>query len=457
MPSLGEVNLLVVPIVFPEDDEFPFDEKMASSLKDFFFGNNGTLPSVKDFYEQSSQENLILNGVVSPIITLEQSRDAAASVIYSQGVDAYLSSLTNYVYNYLFTASTRTYDPAMFDGDGNGKIDGLVLVNPLWSSMFVDYGDNSANALASDYTRFSNTYSAPVDSMTYISYFDSLLPAVYLMQAGIPYYQDSDTHFFINAIGAMMGLESYYDFTGTSMGTYRAPLAMTDRMDGYIGDHNPFSKYQLGWLAPKEMITPASVSEEGTTITVHKNELVLLSYDDVDLYGEYLILDLYTPTGLDAADAKYPYIYGRSTFSKAGIRLYEVDSTLVREENGLYLPYSGTPDYESTYVASNGSSKEYGYYYRHSNEGVNPLSSYGIIDSEPLLSLLSKNGSNRHLTDMNVALTDDDLFHQGDSFTGNGVPGFYEGFTFDSGKELGLTFTVDSLSNDGATITIRRA
>lgn len=465
LPSIGNLNLLVVPIEFSDDattdfdDTFVFAEGMTEMADDLFFGTDSSanLPSVKDFYEESSLGSLLLDGVVSPIITIDESLTSAATTIQNQGVNAYLANLASTIYDYLFVEETRTYDPAMFDGDGNGQIDGLILLNPLFPSLFIDYGDDSYNAAATDYVLFSDSYSAPIDSLGYTSIYDAILPAYMLQMAGISYYSDPDSHFFINTVGSMLGLENYYDNTGNSTtGTYRSPLAMTDRMDGYIGDHNPFSKYQLGWIEPTSVFTPENIGE-GMTVTLSKDEPLLLSYDEFGLYGEYLLVDFYSPTGLDEADSVYPYIYGRSTFSVPGVRVYEVNSTLVREENGTYLPYSGNPDYDATYTASDGTEKNYGYYYRHSNESINPLADYGIIDFEPLLSLLSKKGSNRHITDMNVALGNDDLFLEGDSFGEGLVPGFYSDFAFDSGTKLGLTFTVDAVDDSSATITIKRA
>ena len=223
-----------------------------------------------------------------------------------------------------------------------------------------------------------------------------------------------------------------------------------------INSPTTVSQTILGWSA-----STANTDKYGGSVdvTVSAESPIVLSYADDGLYGEYLLVDLYTPTGLNQADAKEPYIYGRSTFSKAGIRVYEVNSTLARGRENQYVPYVGEPDYEATYLSANGSQQKYSYAYRHSNSSVNPLSEYGIMDKEPLLSLLSKKGMNRHITDFNVSLSDDDLFHAGDAFDQGDVPGFYKDFAFDSGTALGITFTVKSIdeASGSAVLTLRRA
>ena len=466
MPSLGDVNLLVVPVQLSDQEDISevFDDQLLKNLDGTFFGEGADFPSVKEFYEESSGYSLHLDGVTTPVVEIEETLDDAIATIGSKGMAGFLSGVTSEVYDYLFVDETRTYDPADFDSDDDGKIDGIVLVNPMLSLLVYQMfgisstGDTSYDALLSDASLFEDSLSAPVNSVSWTSVFASLYYSIihYGLEQ-IPLIPDS--HFYINFVGAMMGLDSYYDFTGNSTtGTYRAPLAMTDRMDGYIGDHNPFSKYQLGWLSPS-VYTPENVPAEGVDVTVSAESPIVLSYADDGLYGEYLLVDLYTPTGLNQADAKEPYIYGRSTFSKAGIRVYEVNSTLARGRENQYVPYVGEPDYEATYLSANGSQQKYSYAYRHSNSSVNPLSEYGIMDKEPLLSLLSKKGMNRHITDFNVSLSDDDLFHAGDAFDQGDVPGFYKDFAFDSGTALGITFTVKSIdeASGSAVLTLRRA
>ena len=456
MPSLGQVNILVVPVQFAastdSQENLTFSEAMTNDLNSAFFGEANAVPSVKAFYEESSYGKLTIGGVTAPVVTLADTLNEAMHTVSAQGISTYLESTVSTVYSTLFEGEDKVYDLSDFDSDDDGKVDAMVLVNPLPSLILLGQstGDDNVDAMLSDIAAFGGEKSN-VDAFAWTS--------AYCMEY-LAYLNDSkdiDSHFYVNLVGSMVGLDSYYDYTGnSSTNTYRAPLAMIDRMDGYIGDHNPFSKYQLGWAEP-EYITPEDVSEKGKTITISKGQSIALSYKDQGLYGEYLLLDLYTPDGLDGLDSKSVYLYGRKEFSTSGVRVYEVNSSLVRGKDSLYVPYKGTPDYDATYTLSDGTKAKYVYDFAHSNSSVNPLAEYGVIDPEPLISMLSSTGLNRHIVDYNYALGDSDLFQEGSTFTDSGIPGFYQDFRFDSGKELGLTFSVDKIEGQQVTLTIRRA
>lgn len=441
-PTLGEANLLVVPVLFSDSESTNsgFEDLMLDYVKDAFFGTDTEIPSVETFINASSNGMLQLAGVVAPTITLSESTSEALATA-TNSVQTFLDEITAEVYDALFVDDTRCYDPADFDADGNGSIDGIFLVNPLVNSMLSE--DQTLAAISTDYTVMGSRLSSPVDSMSYASVYDALLSLLFRQS------QSADSHLFLNSLGMMMGLETYVDSVGNeTTQTLRAPLALTDRMDGIVGDHNPFSKYQMGWLTPT-FVTAEDVPADGKEVTVSAESPIALSYDDCGLYGEYLLIDVFDPTSVaNAFDSTHmSYLTGRSLFNEAAVRVYEVDSTLVYGDGSGFYPTSAEPETDSGRV----------YSYRHSNDSVNPLSDEGIIDAEPLLSLLSESGRNRHILDSNVALTNDDLFAAGDSFGEKEGYDFYKDFAFDSGKKLGLTFEVKSIEDGQATILIRRA
>lgn len=446
-PTLGEANLLVVPVTLSDADQYvignypmSFSTTMLSEIEQVFFGEGDEIPSVKEFYAESSQGKLSLDGVVTPLFTLEATLQETLNDISVNGIASFLEQLTNEVYDYFFVDSTRTYNPQDFDSDDDGKIDGIFLVTPFLATAFGSSGDTALDALRNDYAISEGALSSPINSVSYVSGYDTWLTSV------LGTTSEPDSHLYVTSLGTMMGLESYLDTVGDSTtGKLRTPLGLLDRMDGYIGDHNPFSKYQMGWIEP-EFVTSADVPEEGLTKTVTKDHPLALSASKEGLYGEYLLVDFYAPTGLDSFDSQKPYLYGRHNFLSEGVRLYEVNSTLVYGDEDGYFPTSGTPETDSGRV----------YAYRHSNSSVNPLSEYGIIDKEPLISQLSEEGRNRHILDSEVSLSDEDLFHEGDVFGLMEGYDFYKDFAFDSGAKLGLTFEVTSVSDESCTILIRR-
>ena len=144
-------------------------------------------------------------------------------------------------------------------------------------------------------------------------------------------------------------------------------------------------------------------------------------------------------------------------FDKAGIRLYQVDSSLVRGYDSIYTKYNGELDFDAKYVLENGEEVAYVYDYAYSNNSSIKYPTSGEIYNYPLVSLLSKKGVNRHLVDYSNYLTSSDLFLEGDSFaTDSQIEGFYRNFAFHNEEKLGISFKVDKIENNTATITFRR-
>ena len=93
-------------------------------------------------------------------------------------------------------------------------------------------------------------------------------------------------------------------------------------MDSNVGDQDPFSKALLGWS------NHTIVNDEGT-YTLRPNEssndclIIPLRDNEDNILGEYLLIDYYTPTGLNAMQAGH---YG--LFSTNGVRIYHVDARI---------------------------------------------------------------------------------------------------------------------------------
>ncbi len=421
LPQQGEANILVVPVQFALSDSSNADEndviteENRQALSDAFFGESD---SVSSYYYASSFGALTLSGVVTPTISLPSYFSTYALTAYAQGQEAAIETITDYVYTYLFE-ETETYYSHDFDADDDGKIDNIVIAY-AWSEdswIFNSDYDYIYEALFAE-----GTFYNPTSEVNTITWTTAKIDDVHTVNE------------YIREVGKVLGLSYYYDSYGT-----RAPLANTDIMDdGLTGDQNPFSKYQLGWIDPA-IYTPDDLDSE-LTITIDADSPIILSYEEVDLFGEYLILDF-----VSASDD--------SVFTTSGIRVYEVDSRLAKEYNGYYFPY--TYDGETDFTDGV-------YTYSYSNDSTNPLYYYGIDQSYPLVSLLDSDGNNRHNVDASIEFDDSDLFVAGDSFgTESIVEGFYEDFRFHgdsyNGPELGIIFTVDEVSDSSATITLRRA
>ncbi len=109
------------------------------------------------------------------------------------------------------------------------------------------------------------------------------------------------------------------------------PLGALDMMDFNVGDHNAYSKSVLNWIRPKVVvgegvITLRSFTETGDAL------LIRPTYRGT-LLDEYILVEWYTPTGLNEKDAREPYAgrYPRQ-FSTPGLKIYHVDARVARYE-----------------------------------------------------------------------------------------------------------------------------
>lgn len=466
LPSQGEANILVVPVTFKNDAQFGNAVDLvfnSSDLKqiDKIYNDGSRLyyPSVNSFYKESSFNKLSLNGVVAPVVEFNEAFiDFIARASYGSASLASLhAEVLDYVINYLFV-ETQTYYIGDFDSDNDRKID---CVNILYNfPPTVAIGDEYIDA-----DIYSFLYSSEVffhDTLREDIPVNSYIPVTELLRKAEP--NGSAYHYIVSKIGLCLGLDNYADMNPhPSTGIRRAPLAYKDLIDGEVGDHNSFSKYQLGWITPKlinvddfeESTINLDPAVDGDCVIIHKGRH--------SLFSEYLVVDLYTPTGLNKYDVEHHPVSPTSSFSETGIRVYKVDARLARGYGNSFVPYVGEIDLNASFTLSNGVKHNYVYDYRFTNSYVNDYHDAGIQDTTPLIALLDSFGFNRHITGASVDLYDQEytnamLFKQGDSFgTEDQIEGSYYNYKLNDGRLLGLTFTVSNLTDESASILIKEA
>lgn len=476
LPQQGQANVLVVPVQFKDADSShsqtkdslvthsdSFDDDMLVNIKDSFFGEDGfnDMNSVQEFYKKSSYEKLDINGVVAPIYEIQSTYYDFAQKVATIGAEKVITDVMEDVYKLYFTGDTATYDPHDFDSDRDNLIDNIILIysEPYRTEKIYSYSTTSSQvlwtSLFGNNTYFNNSFkdrNIPVGSFTWESYYDSY---VYDTKEQYGIGAAHDNHIYINQIGKALGLEDYYDSSSK-----RSPLSGLDMMDGALFDHNPFSKYLMGWINPTVVNSTKEVKlnsfqEDGSSI--------LLRADSNDNpYGEYLLISYYATDGLNDLDANvnrnnvlsgnYPLELLRSTstysnnFNEAGIEVFKIDARLVKQTDNGYALNSDSLNFDKNI-----------YDFAYSNNSTAPYSQYGIIENYGLVELLSKDGMNRHMTSTDVQLSSSDLFLEGDSFgSDDQIEGFYRDFKFDFGDELNMAFTVSSLDTDFATINFVR-
>lgn len=364
-PSTGEVKLLIVPVYFSNVDA-PSPAELTN-IERIFFGSPSETDwqSLASFYATSSYGALDFSqGVVSDSYMVEMT-DAEFQENYELGSDmtAWLAD------EVVAWAEGNGVLDASFDSNDDGFYDGIEMV------YFTSLTEADNRDLWWAYTSCAHTVPGDTDPVAGHYFWTGYR---FICDRSNTPTTDLDAHTIIHETGHMLGLDDYYDYSNASF-----PAGCSDMMDFNIGDHNGFSKMLLGWVAPKVLDRRSSRG----TFTLHLDSFTetgqcfLIQMNETDgwngtAYDEYLLLQYYTPTGLNEADSDgYPewngYGHG-GTYEHAGLQLFHVDAraatTRYHYDQGNYvitdLYYDDEPKLEDT---SFGSYREMGSFIAASN------------------------------------------------------------------------------------------
>lgn len=399
-PTVGSPDVLVIPVDF-SDITAQSKGYSIDIIKHAFLQNGKTdYYSVYDYFYKSSYEQLTLDITVLDFWF----RPANTSTYYAtQTIDYYGEEVAigdQMVLDEALAYLEDMLDLSQYDSDKNGTIDSVVLI----TTLNVNEEENFYWAF-----RYWNIYT---DDQEYYYEYDGVSANDYLWAPyqmlhesydtnGNPDYRDTDvlnTYTLIHEFSHILGADDYYDTAYEN-----EPLYGLDVMDATTGDHNPYSKFNYGWITTSKLIvTDSSVtvtlegfSENGDTVILATN------WDDaLGAYQEYYVLMYYRNTGLNGGEYGY--------FEEDGIVIYHVNATLCYEE------YEGDIYYDV---------------YNNNTSGYDP---YGTANN--LIELVT--------TDRN-----DFTFTVGDTL---GT------LTDDAGNTLPYTFTVDELTSDNATVTFTK-
>ena len=408
--SLGRQKILVIPVDFSDYPSTMLSEGTEGSLevlRNAFFGvnENNHWRSVTGFYNEASYGKLILDGRVSDWY---RSTYVAADIRPSSN-----TSVVRNIYNDALTWYQDTYgDLASYyvDGDAANRVPVyLIYSHPSESGegarkkMFWAFTINQSNTLTC-WSSYSLTY----------------------LTEGRP-----DTHTYIHEVGHLLGLDDYYNTDGEAYG----PTGRADMMDYSIGDHTGYSKMLLDWTRPYVVTATTEISIRPF---YNSGDLILIKNNwNHTATDEYLLLEFYSPNGLNAHDAS-PTNSDPRLMTKAGLKVYHVDARLG------YFSIDGLSRF-SGYV-------EDGLYSSttHRVSVVHTNSRTTTQNDNRLYQLLEARGENSFMSGSNA--TNATLFQKGDSF---GIDTFSD-FTFNGGGSLGYTFTITNLNNTLATIAINK-
>lgn len=367
MPSLGDANLLVIPVHLPGGNEYKTD-KVKSDIEKVFFGDKDDsslgFKSVKQYYNEASYGKFNLSGTVTDwfdATTLVSDVKDITSGTEGTIVNKILRGAVDWA------GSSQGINLKDFDNNEDGNIDGVYLVydhldwttenyiqhesNPqfdsstlnqaFWNFTYWDFYSESKNDKPS-----TSGFSWSSFDMMYTSYCER-------NKNDTPDLSDLskiklDSHTFIHEFGHLLGLEDYYSSSDSSY----HPAGESTMMDQNIGDLDSYSKMLLGWVTPYVVygtseITITNVSKNsGNSVIVIPSNYAEISQSVEDAikgnridkfrytfnpFSEYLMIDLYTPDGNNEQDTYGPYVFDRSAMAnKVGVRIYHIDSRIFK-------------------------------------------------------------------------------------------------------------------------------
>ncbi len=456
LPSTGDSRILVIPVQFT-DDEFTTYE--LETLNNSFFGSSEDTgwESVSSYYRKSSSDQLKIQGrVIDPVNVKMTSTEFELEAKKYTGTGNFTDTLLTDILKFL--ADSKSFDFSEFDSNNDQVIDSV------WMVYSCSYDSNSDLYWA--YTTWA-VDTEPINGYYANPYSWASIEFLYegnYHQGNTNLTDKGDAHTFIHETGHLLGLDDYYSYDNDNTTNFDTPVGGVDMMDFNIGDHCSFSKYLLGWVDPI-VITKEYLEEKNNEIKLtsfnETNQFLLIppyengeiKYNDTVL-DEYLLVEFYTPTGLNEHDSTFKYTNGLKSYTKPGVLVYHVNASVGRIYVRSFLGVVSWDGYvyDKLPPLSSLSSSE-GYYYIFSN--TRSYSYYQMDDSKShfyrgrLLSLLSSHG--RKIEGNKTGYANDVcLYESGDKFMLDG--GVYEDFIFDDGTVPQFGFEVKSTSNDSCVL-----
>lgn len=421
----GDVKVLAIPIWFTDSSNFINEEKghkeqIINDLTLSLFGNNDevTYRSLKTYYLEESLGELKVSGTVAPWY------ECGKASTYYGDKDTNITTLVADAVKWYFDESGTSETRSDYDANNDGKIDHVIAY----------YGANyhcmrNGYPVSSGWCRKlynSYTYESSIPSYTWVSALS--IYGLSGLSANAYKQLEKDNLSSIHGInGAVtihefahaLGIPDIYDTSMKSTPAGAFTMQSSDK-----GGHDPYNLMAMGFASPYVFDSSDTTLDDEITFTIHDSQssgdMILLTphWDESkQIFDEYILLDLYTPTGLNAYHA-----LSMKGANSVGIRVWhvnaEVDSTTHRHK---YTNNSVDTNYDLIHYIRNDVNEEY-----------RSLSVFG----------------------------EDNIFKQGDSFSMEAYKSqlFNGDGKLDSGLSLGWSFEVTNISVDehgSATATIK--
>lgn len=427
LQSSGSYNCLVVPVQFGSNQ---ISNAQFQRLNDVFNGTSTATgwESVSSYYKKSSYGKLNLTFDISEIFTAKESAsyyERYSTTISIDGVE-YSKTGDLLILEEVMASLEKSINLTKYDNDNDNVLDAIWLIysapvsteeDSIYWAYVTTYGQDddepvkTYDGLELGYYLFAgldfmDDYTGNANDQKYYSDYTASDRSKYAIDGMI-----TNACTYIHETGHLLGLDDYYDYAqtkGSNVG-----LGGADMMDNTIGDHCSYSKIMLGWVEPTIVTTTQ-------TVTINSFEssgdviMLLLDYNGT-YFSEYLLIDLYTKTGLNEThgnqyDSLLYYSENTKSGAEYGVRIYHVSSDIDD-------PYSD--DYYS-FTTNNNS-----------------------YSDEALIKLVSADG-NGYISNDDYTW-DTNLFQTGDTLAS---------YKRNDGKTVNFTISFTSVTASGATVSI---
>ena len=435
-PSKGQPKVIVIPVWFTDSSNI-IDENHKDNVKDdirkAYLGTEEETGwhSVKTYYYQESAGKCDIQGVATDWYECGFSIRQAGQG-YTQNI---LDGAVSWYFEH-HQDESRTD----FDTDGDGYLDAIMLIYAAPDNS--QYGYNGYGNLwaYTSWTMAGANKNNPTANVFFWSSYDFMYGGNALERSGVNYSRGDtrvckvDAHCLIHEMGHVLGLDDYYDYGGSVQAAGGFSM-----QDYNVGGHDAFSVMAYGWAS-------AYIPTETTTIKLksfqeHKEAILLTpKWNEYDSpFDEYLLLELYTPTGLNELDASMVYLGGYPAGSTdVGIRLWHVDARLVKNNASTF----NLTFYNDVYAGEKADKR---FYIETAFNNTSEGSRASRFGAEYNLLQLIRNDENEVPLSQS-SFKSADLFKAGDTYTMETYKSqFVKGAYLNSGAKLGWSFKVNSI------------
>lgn len=437
--ATGDLNVLVVPICWADQKSHATKTNMdflKSTLgivldkngkaTDYSVANDNQF-SLSEYYNISSYGALNVQSFLTDWYYASDSYDDIRESMLEQETSTEITKWVKKTYPNL--------DWSLYDQDKNGLIDLVIFINTGDATGYDSFSPLSYGGAYSGYFSYTGEFAGTPKDPTVNNHLSTNLGMLY-KDTVIGDTTDYFPNVLIHEFAHCLGLIDYYDVNYSGIDA----IGGYDMQSSNYGDWNVYSKYGVGWLNPTVITEDSFNGKNSIDVTItssalNNSALVIPAAGtslDGSPFGEYIMVDLFTPEGVHEEDAAQ----------------FDLQDTV-----GVRMYHAHTKQVKRVLTGSDGKSYTIGTI-QIGNNYAHMAKNYGMYHLE----LIQAGGDNTFtdLDNLNATVSANDFFQTGDTFTTENYSEFFYEGKMDNGQDFGYSIQVVSATEDGATIRITK-